>query len=118
MQIITLIKQVFTIIELPKSGCYKYDVSAGNHTLVIDLKGGVGEHELTKNFPANTEHFFEIKPRLTRALGMGLFSVVGVAADYALSNSKNDGEVQFIDTDKQKAMQLFNKCVFYKKENQ
>jgi len=47
-----------------------------------------------------------------------LFSVVGVAADYALSNSKNDGEIQFIDTSKQKATQLFNKCVFYKKENQ
>jgi len=62
------------IIELPRSACYRADVTPGSHTLVLDLKGGVGEHELTQNFSANTEHFFELKPRMSRAVGMGLFT--------------------------------------------
>ena len=68
---------------------------------------------MNKNFLAGKEYFYEIELRGSRRAGLVLAGVVGLGLDYMLSDSKNNGSMQFIEINREKAMSLFNDCLEY-----
>lgn len=100
------------VIELPLSGCYYQEVAPGTRLLYLDIPADMGSHEMTIDVAPQSSRYFKIWPRSSRKWSW-LLGFIGTTANYFLSDSKNDGSLEFIELSRKEAVPLFTECVFF-----
>ena len=106
------------IVDLPLSGCHFEEISAKKHKLMLDVAGDFGSHEMVVDFKPHSDRYFKIWPRSGRKWATVGFGVLGAAANALISDSENDGSMEFVELSQQEAVPLLEQCVHYKEEDQ